>query len=755
MQVKTVTTPTFIHLRLHTEYSLVDGLVTMDALADRLQALDMPAVAITDLCNFYGLIKCYKALQGKGIKLIVGSDLWLGDADNPASLAMVTVLAQNNVGYRHLTQLISRAYLDGQSQGRPVVQRAWLRELSDGLIVLSGGSYGDVGRALLAGHQEEAQALLQAWQADFPERFYLEVQRTGRVGDEEYLHAAVALAAAASCPLVATNDVRFIAREDFDAHEVRVCINDSRTLDDPRRERRYSEEQYLKSEQEMLELFSDLPQALANTVEIAKRCNVILQLGKPCLPNYPVPDGMTIEQFFEKVSQEGLAERLQKLLPPGSDPDGSRRKVYEDRLQFELSVINQMQFPGYFLVVMDFIQWAKNNGIPVGPGRGSGAGSLVAYALKITDLDPLAYDLLFERFLNPERVSMPDFDIDFCREGRDRVISYVADTYGRNAVSQIITFGTMAAKAVVRDVARVQGKPYGLADKLSKMIPFEVGITLEDAYEKEEALREFLRQDADAKEIWDMALQLEGITRNVGKHAGGVVIAPTQLIDFSPLYCDESGSGLVTQFDKNDVEEAGLVKFDFLGLRTLTIIDWALAIISRRRAEKSEPAIDIADIPLDDMPTYTMLQAAKTTAVFQLESSGMKDLISKLQPDCFEDLVALVALFRPGPLESGMVDDFIRRKRGRASVAYPTVDLHHDELEPVLRPTYGVIVYQEQVMQIAQVMANYSLGGADMLRRAMGKKKPEEMAKERGKFVEGATARGIRETQSGGLFDLM
>ncbi len=747
--------PGFVHLRLHTEYSLIDGLVTVDALVPRLRELGMPAIAITDLCNFYGLIKFYKAVQGKGIKPIVGSDLWLCDGEDTSQPALVTALAMDATGYRHLTELISRAYQHGQSQGRAIVQRGWLAELNGGLLLLSGGRAGDVGQALLHGHPEEARALLARWQADFPDRFYLEVQRTGRAGEEEYLHAAVQLAVETGCPLVATNDVRFIHRDEFEAHEVRVCINEGRTLDDPRRERRYSEEQYLKSAEEMAALFADIPSALANTVEIARRCNVTIQLGKYFLPDYPVPAGMTIEAFFEQVSREGLQERLQKLLPPGSDPDGSRRQVYEDRLAFELSIINQMGFPGYFLIVMDFIQWAKNNGIPVGPGRGSGAGSLVAYALKITDLDPLAYDLLFERFLNPERVSMPDFDIDFCMDNRDRVIAYVADKYGRDAVSQIITFGTMAAKAVVRDVARVQGKSYGLADKLSKMIPFEVGITLEDACKKEEVLRDFLEQDADAREIWDMALQLEGITRNVGKHAGGVVIAPTKLTDFSPLFCDEAGGGLVTQFDKNDVEEAGLVKFDFLGLRTLTIIDWAIKMINARPAETGEEPLDITDIPLDDKPTFDLLKKAQTTAVFQLESSGMKNLIKKLLPDCFEDIVALVALFRPGPLESGMVDDFINRKHGKASLAYPTVELHHDDLEPVLRPTYGVIVYQEQVMQISQVLAGYTLGGADMLRRAMGKKKPEEMAKERGKFTEGAIARGINAEQAGGIFDLM
>lgn len=750
-----MTVSTFIHLRLHTEYSLLDGLVTVKALAPRLCELGMPAVAVTDLCNFYGLIKFYKSLQGKGIKLIIGSDLWLAGPDDASQLSMTTVLAMDQQGYRHLTQLISRAYQHGQSQGRAIVQRQWLNELGEGLIALSGGRQGDVGQALLHGQPEEARERLIGWMADFPGRFYLELQRTGRAGDEDYLHAAVELAAELDCPVVATNDVRFVGRDEFEAHEVRVCINEGRTLDDPRRERRYSDEQYLKSDEEMAALFSDIPQALLNTVEIAKRCNVTIQLGKPFLPNYPVPEGMTIDELLAQCSRDGLNERLQKLLPSGTDPDGSKRKVYDDRLTFELNVINQMQFPGYFLVVMDFIQWAKNNGIPVGPGRGSGAGSLVAYALKITDLDPLAYDLLFERFLNPERVSMPDFDIDFCTEGRDKVIAYVADTYGRDAVSQIITFGTMAAKAVVRDVARVQGKSYGLADRLSKMIPFEVGITLEDAYKKEEILRDFLAQDADGKEIWEMALQLEGLTRNVGKHAGGVVIAPTKLTDFSPLYCDEAGGGLVTQFDKKDVEEAGLVKFDFLGLRTLTIIDWALKIINARAAEKQLAPVDIADIPLDDSATFNLLKQAKTTAVFQLESGGMKGLTERLKPDCFEDIVALVALYRPGPLESGMVDDFIHRKHGKASVAYPTVDLHHDNLEAVLKPTYGVIVYQEQVMQISQVMAGYTLGGADMLRRAMGSKKPDEMAKQRAVFVSGAVNRGITEAHAGGLFDLM
>jgi len=544
-------------------------------------------------------------------------------------------------------------------------------------------------------------------------------------------------------------------REDYEAHEVRVCINEGRALDDPRRPRKHTEEQYVKTVDEMTELFSDIPEALENSVIIASRCNVEVELGKYYLPDYPIPEGMTQESFFRSVSHEGLDTRLAKLFDVNSEEFPAKQKEYRERLDFEVDTILQMGFPGYFLIVMDFIRWAKQNDIPVGPGRGSGAGSLVAYALEITDLDPLAYDLLFERFLNPERVSMPDFDVDFCMEKRDRVIRYVSDTYGREAVGQIITFGTMAAKAVVRDVARAQGKSYGLADKLSKMIPFEVGITLEKAFEQEESLRQFLADDSDGQEIWDMALQLEGTTRNVGKHAGGVVISPSKLTDFSPLYCDETGEGLVTQYDKNDVEEAGLVKFDFLGLRTLTIIDWALVIINRQRKALGEAPIDITQIPLDDKNIFDLLQRADTTAVFQLESRGMKDLIKRLLPGSFEDIIALVALFRPGPLQSGMVDDFINRKHGRAQLAYPHPQYQHDSLIPILEPTYGIILYQEQVMQIAQVMAGYSLGEADLLRRAMGKKKAEEMAAQGELFVAGSIKKGHSEELARNIFDLM
>ncbi len=745
----------FVHLRLHTEFSLSDSLVRIKPLAKKLVDLNMPACAITDQTNFYGLIKFYKACQGAGIKPIAGSDFWVASSDGEGKATLLTLLAMNNQGYKNIIELISRAWRQGQQQGVAYIQREWIKEYSEGVIALSGGKFGDVGMALLGGRAQQAVELLQAWMQDFPNRFYLELQRSGRENDENHLHAAVALADQLQCPVVATNDVRFIKASEFEVHEARVCIGEGRTLDDPRRERRYSDQQYLRTADEMSELFSDIPEAIANTVEIAKRCTITIQMGKYFLPEFPVPEGMTEGEFFRKISHEGLDWRLEKILDKSAPDYAERRKVYEDRLNFELNIIIQMGFPGYFLIVMDFIQWAKDHDIPVGPGRGSGAGSLVAYSLKITDLDPLEYDLLFERFLNPERVSMPDFDIDFCMDNRDKVISYVADNYGRDAVSQIITFGTMAAKAVVRDVARVQGKSYGLADKLSKLIPPTPGMTLAQALEEEPQLKEFLANDGDAQEIWEMAVQLEGLTRNVGKHAGGVVIAPTKLTDFAPLFCDESGGGLVTQFDKGDVEEAGLVKFDFLGLRTLTIIDWARIMIDKQRLKKGEEPLDISRIPLDDAKTFTLLKRAETTAVFQLESRGMKDLIKRLQPDNIEDLIALVALFRPGPLESGMVDDFINRKHGRAEVAYPDAKFQHTTLKPVLEPTYGVIVYQEQVMQIAQVLAGYTLGGADMLRRAMGKKKPEEMAKQRSVFAEGAAGQGVDPDLAMKIFDLV
>ncbi|MBT2773479.1 DNA polymerase III subunit alpha [Halomonas sp. ISL-60] len=750
----------FVHLRLHSEYSLVDGLVKLKSLVSTTAERAMPALALTDETNLFGLVKFYKAAQGAGLKPIIGSDLWLQNPHDESHPYRLTLLAMNDIGYRNLTELISKGWTHGQRQGRAILDKQWVLEQSEGLIALSGAREGEIGRHLLSDHEEDARVLLQEWQAAFPERFYLELIRTGRPLEEACVHASVKLAIETGTPVVATNDVRFLEREDYWAHETRVAIGEGKALDDPRRERRYTEEQYLKSPDEMAALFADIPEALENSVMIAERCSVDVRLGEIFLPEFGIPEGMTQDEFFRKVSHDGLTERLDFLFPAERYPRDSEEyqaidQRYRDRLEFELNVIIQMGFPGYFLIVMDFIQWAKDNSVPVGPGRGSGAGSLVAYAQKITDLDPIGYDLLFERFLNPERVSMPDFDVDFCMEKRDKVIEYVAERYGRNAVSQIVTFGTMAAKAVVRDVARAQGRPYSLGDKLSKLIPFEVGMTLAKAIEQEPALKEFIGNDEEAEEIWEMALKLEGTTRGTGKHAGGVVIAPTKLTDFSPLLCDEDGSGLVVQFDKNDIEEAGLVKFDFLGLRTLTIIDWALEMVDKVRSVNGQGPLEIESIPLDDAPTFEMLKRAETTAVFQLESRGMKELIKRLLPDSLDDMIALVALFRPGPLQSGMVDDFINRKHGRAEVSYPHPDYQHELLKPVLAPTYGIILYQEQVMQIAQVMAGYSLGQADMLRRAMGKKKPEEMAKQRDGFMEGCAANGIDKDLAGNIFDLV
>ncbi len=745
----------FVHLRLHTEFSLSDGVVRIKPLVKATAEAGMPAVAVTDQGNLFAMVKFYKAALGAGIKPIIGADIWVDDPDAQEQRSRLTLLCRDLDGYRTLSRLLSHAYARGQQQGVPVVLRQWIEEDHGGLIALSGAREGDVGRALLAGNEVLAREKLAFWGGLFPDAYYLELQRTGRAGDEDHVHAAVALAAATDTPVVATNDVRFLKAEDFEAHEARVSIHDGRTLDDPRRERRYSNQQYLRTPEEMVELFSDLPEAIENTVEIARRCNLELVLDQPVLPDFPIPEGMTIDDYLREQSRKGLDERLEVLIPQDHPEREAEIARYRERLDIELDVIIQMGFPGYFLIVADFIQWAKDQDIPVGPGRGSGAGSLVAYALKITDLDPLKYDLLFERFLNPERVSMPDFDVDFCMEKRDRVIDYVAQKYGREKVSQIATHGTMAAKAVVRDVGRVYGHPYGFVDRIAKLIPFEIGMTLDKALEQEEELRTLYETDEDVGQLLDMARKLEGMARNVGKHAGGVVIAPTELTDFSPLYCEPGGQGLATQLDKDDVEAVGLVKFDFLGLRTLTIIDWAVKAINAIRSEKGEELLDISRIPLDDSETFDLLKAYQTTAVFQLESRGMKDLIKRLQPDSFEDIVALVALFRPGPLQSGMVDDFIDRKHGRAKVAYPTEELHHDDLEPILKPTYGVILYQEQVMQIAQVLGGYSLGGADLLRRAMGKKKPEEMAKQREIFLKGATEKGMTAEHAAGIFDLM
>lgn len=756
----------FVHLHVHSEYSIVDGIVRISALLQKAKEFNMPAVAITDQSNLFSMVKFYRGALASGVKPIIGSDIFVENPEDQTKPYSLILLCQNMQGYKNLIKLISRAYVENQQLDKPIIKRSWFEGNSSGLIALSGGIAGDIGKMLLTNHLQTAKEYLRNWLALFPNRFYLELQRTNRAHEEEYIQQAVKLAAEFKVPVVATNGVCFIAPNDFEAHEARVCIHSGWLLNDPRRTRNYSEKQYLRSASDMMELFSDIPSAIENTVEIAKRCSLVLSLDQNFLPDFPVPEkNMSTEEYFNKTSRDGLQKRLQVLFrgcegdldsrfrgndtpkgggndtSKGGGNDTSQETPYIERLERELKVINKMGFAGYFLIVADFIRWAKENGVPVGPGRGSGAGSLVAYALGITDLDPLKYDLLFERFLNSERISMPDFDIDFCMDGRDRVIDYVAQKYGRESVSQIITYGTMAARAVVRDVGRVLGHGYGYVDKIAKLIPFELGITLDRALKQEEVLAECYEQDPEVRNLIDLARKLEGIVRNAGKHAGGVVIAPTKLVDFSPLYCEPGGKNLVTQFDKYDVEAVGLVKFDFLGLRTLTIIDWAVQAIGN---------IDISLIPTDDAATFSLLKSCKTTAVFQLESRGMKDLVKRLQPDCFTDIIALVALFRPGPLQSGMVDDFIDRKHGRARVEYP-----HEKLIPILKPTYGVILYQEQVMQIAQVLAGYSLGEADILRRAMGKKKPEEMAKQREVFVQGAIKNGVAERRATYIFDLM
>ncbi|ABO91139.1 DNA polymerase III, alpha subunit [Aeromonas salmonicida subsp. salmonicida A449] len=749
----TMAEPRFIHLRVHSDFSMVDGLQKINPIVGAAAANNMPALALTDQMNMCGLVRFYGAAHGKGIKPIVGADFWVQSSELGDEQFRLTLLAMDNDGYQNITLLISRGYQRGHVQGRPVIDKEWLTDHAKGVIVLSGGREGDVGKFLLKGNRQMTESCLAFYQTHFPDAYYLELLRTGRPDEEVYLHMAVAIATEFELPVVATNEVVFLNAEDFDAHEIRVAIHDGYTLMDKRRPRRYSPQQYLRSQEEMAELFADIPEALENTVEIAKRCNVTVRLGEYFLPNFPTGD-MTTEDFLVAKSKEGLEERLAFLFP---DPAvrAVKRGEYDERLEIELKVINQMGFPGYFLIVMEFIQWSKDNGIPVGPGRGSGAGSLVAYALKITDLDPLEFDLLFERFLNPERVSMPDFDVDFCMDRRDEVIEHVSDMYGRDAVSQIITFGSMAAKAVVRDVGRVLGHAYGFVDRISKLIPPDPGMTLAKAFEAELKLPELYEQDEEVKDLIDMARRLEGVVRNAGKHAGGVVIAPTKITDFAPLYCDDSGNHPVTQFDKNDVEYAGLVKFDFLGLRTLTIIDWALGMINPRLAKEGKPPVDIAAIPIHDKKSFDLLQRFETTAVFQLESRGMKDLIKRLQPDCFEDMIALVALFRPGPLQSGMVDNFIERKHGKEAISYPDEKWQHESLKPILEPTYGIILYQEQVMQIAQVLAGYTLGGADMLRRAMGKKNPAEMAKQRSGFEEGAVKNGIDGELAVKIFDLV
>ncbi len=752
--------PRFVHLRVHSEYSVSDSIVRLDALIGAALADQQPAVAVTDLANLFGWVKFYKAARARGLKPICGVDAWLTNDAERDRPWRILLLARNRAGYLRLCELISRAWIENEYRGRGELRAEWFdaagadgAPMGDGLIALSGAHAGDVGQALLAGNPDAGEALARDWARRFPGAYYLEVQRTGQHEAEAQTRAAAQLAARLGLPIVATHPVQFIARDDYRAHEARVCIAEGEILANPRRVRRFTDQQYFRSQAEMAEAFADLPEALANSVEIARRCSVSMVLGKAQLPQFPTPPGVTLDDYMRRLAHEGLAQRMARLFPEAGTPPeelAARREQYGQRLDYECDTIVQMGFSGYFLIVADFINWAKQHGVPVGPGRGSGAGSLVAFALGITDLDPIPYALLFERFLNPERVSMPDFDIDFCQDKRYKVIEYVRGRYGEQAVSQIATFGTMASKAVIRDVGRVLDMSYNFCDQLSKLVPVVQNkpLSLARAREAEPMLAEREKQEVEVRELLALAEPLEDLTRNVGMHAGGVLIAPGRLTDFCPLYKPPGAeAGVVSQFDKDDVEAVGLVKFDFLGLRNLTIIELAVGYINRRHPQLG---LDLEKLGFDDPKAYQVLKDANTTAVFQLESEGMKKLLKKLQPDRFEDIIAVLALYRPGPLGSGMVDDFILRKKGQQQIDY-----FHPDLKGCLEPTYGVIVYQEQVMQIAQTIGGYTLGGADLLRRAMGKKKPEEMAQHRGLFVEGAKHKGYAVDLANKLFDLM
>ncbi len=727
---------------MHSEYSVTDGIVRIDEAVAKARADDMPALALTDLGNVFGMVKFYKAARGAGVKPVVGADCWIQNETDRDKPHRALLLCATRAGYLRLCELLSRAWLKNQHRARAEISLGWFREAgTDGLIALSGFAGGDVGHALAGGNPEAAGKLAAAWAGLFPGRYYLEVQRAGAPGTEKLVGATLALAAKQKLPVVATHPVQFLAREDFKAHEARVCIAQGSTLGDQRRPKLFTPEQYFKTQEEMAQLFADVPQALENAVEIARRCSLEIELGKNKLPAFPTPKGVSLDDYLASEAEKGLAQRIARLqlkeeaIPP-----------YRERLQFEIRTIAHMGYAGYFLIVADFINWAKTNGVPVGPGRGSGAGSLVAYALGITDLDPLRYDLLFERFLNPERVSMPDFDIDFCQDGRDRVIDYVRRKYGEDSVSQIATFGTMAARAVVRDTGRVLDLGYGFCDQIAKLIPVQPGrtITLAEAREMEPLLAERERKEEEVRDLLELGEKLEGLTRNVGMHAGGVLIAPGRLTDFCPLYAAEGTSNVISQLDKDDVEAVGLVKFDFLGLTTLTVLAWA----ERHVREMGDKSFSIEALPLDDKPAYAMLASGNATGVFQFESRGMRELLRQAPPARFEDVIALVALYRPGPME--LIPDYVACKQGRKRIDY--LD---PRLEPILAPTYGIMVYQEQVMQIAQVIGGYSLGAADLLRRAMGKKLPEEMAQQRDIFVAGAQQSGLARGRAMQLFDLM
>ena len=741
----------FVHLHVHSEYSLVDGIIRVNELVDQTLKHGYHSVALTDLTNLFGLIEFYRSARMNGIKPIVGSEIRVAKDIDSISAPLV-LLAMNKQGYINLTKLVSKAFVEGQVNGEPVVLFNWLEEFSDGLIALSGGMEGHIGNSVLAGNDQLSESRIDFFMKIFGDNFFIEIQRTGKSNEQEYNASVLELAAKMNVPVVATNNVRFlnavdpdISPSDFEAHEARVCIQRGDILDDPRRPKNYTEEQFFRSKEEMIELFSDIPEALINTVKIASKCNIDLELGKFYLPDFEVPDEFSREDFLRKLSKEGLTKRIDDI-KKSIDPYNIEEALYIERLDYELDMICKLDFAGYFLIVADFVNWAQKNEIPVGPGRGSGAGSIVAYALGITAIDPMKYDLLFERFLNPDRVSNPDFDIDFCIEGRDKVLEYVTNRYGKDSVAQISTRGTMAARAVLRDVVRVLGKPYGFGDRLAKAIPDVLGISLEEAY-KEKQFKETIDESDESREVFDMALKLEGLSRSVGTHAAGVVIAPTALTDFTPLFLDPDKGTVASQFDMGDVESAGLVKFDFLGLKTLTVIDQSVRRINSKVSNKKDE-IDIENLSLRDPQTFELLQRGETTGIFQLESRGMRDYLKQLIPNDFEDIVSMNALYRPGALGMNMVDSYINRKHGKEEVTYG-----HESVKKILSTTYGVIVYQEQVMQIAQELSGFSLGQADILRRAMGKKKKEEMESLRSTFVEGAIKKNVNERYAANLFD--
>jgi DNA polymerase-3 subunit alpha len=740
-----VVTVPFVHLHLHSEYSLSNSTIRVLDAVSRARETGMPAIGLTDNANIYAAVKFFKASLNAGVKPIIGADVWIDNEQNPNSPTRLSLLVKNRSGYRNLCSLLTQAYRSEQHNGKACIKKAWFADHGHGLIALSGAQEGEVGIALLHATSDRANQLIEEYATLFDDRFYVELRRVGKPHEEDYIAEATSLAASRGLPVVATNDVNFLDGKDFHIHEIRVCINEGRVLSDNRRPKNFTDQQYFRTPEEMAELFEDIPEALQNTVEIAKRCNYVMDLGSYYLPRFDSSSEATVDEILAEQARDGLQGKFEEH----SDLVNSQDE-YQQRLQREIEIITSMGFSGYFLIVADFINWAKQNAIPVGPGRGSGAGSLVAWSLGITELDPIKHGLLFERFLNPERVSLPDFDIDFCMDGRDKVIEYVTQKYGRDKVSQIVTHGTMAARAVVRDVGRVLGMPYGFVDQIAKLIPFQVGITLKEALKQEQLLADRYDKEDELKEMLDIARGLEGLARNVGKHAGGVVIAPSTLTDFTGLYCEQGSNQMVTQFDKDDLEAVGLVKFDFLGLRTLTIIDRAVKTINKSTNNGEQAIVFIKELPMDDSLTFDLLKKYQTTALFQLESRGMKELIQRMRPDCFDDLVALVALYRPGPLQSGMVDDFIDRKDGRAPVKYA-----HPMLEPILKPTYGVILYQEQVMEIARALAGYSLGAADLLRSAMGKKNEEKMATQREVFVNGSVGNGVEESTATHIFDLM